>query len=76
MPSFLATLSSLLRSNFSFIVASFFVGFRPLAGLPFKQEKFVSNQNILPSVHQVIESQSSAADGWACAWAGAAVQMS
>ena len=55
---------------------SFFVGFRPLAGLPFIQEKFVSNQNILPSVHQVIKSQSSAADGWACAWAGAAVQMS
>lgn len=55
---------------------SFFVGFRPLAGLPFIQEKFVSNQNILPSVHQVIKSQSRAEDCRACAWACAGVQMS
>lgn len=40
-----------------------------LAGLPFIQEKFVSNQNILPSVHQVIKSQSRAEDCRACAWA-------
>lgn len=55
---------------------SFFVCFRPLAGLPFIQEKFVSNQNILPSVHQVIKSQSRAEDCRACAWACAGVQMS
>lgn len=55
---------------------SFFVGFRPLAGLPFIQEQFVSNQNILPSVHQVIKSQSRAEDCRACAWACAGVQMS